>query len=180
MLYPTGKTLPVLLTCIFLFVFTIINAQGTGRLSGKVVDRATQKPLAGISVLLQDSTKGTTTDSLGGFLLTKLDIKTYNLTFTGVGYKPQTYYNLVVTTGNEINMSVEMEPDVTSLSEVVVRSGRRTAAAATLESPLSVQRLTTEEIRSNPGGNFDISKVIQTLPGVGGGIGGGGFRNDII
>jgi hypothetical protein len=180
MLYPTGKTLPVLLTCIFLFVFTIINAQGTGRLSGKVVDRATQKPLAGISVLLQDSTKGTTTDSLGGFLLTNLDIKTYNLAFTGVGYKPQTYYNLVVTTGNEINLSVEMEPDVTSLSEVVVRSGRRTAAAATLESPLSVQRLTTEEIRSNPGGNFDISKVIQTLPGVGGGIGGGGFRNDII
>jgi hypothetical protein len=45
MLYPTGKTLPVLLTCIFLFVFTIINAQGTGRLSGKVVDRATQKLL---------------------------------------------------------------------------------------------------------------------------------------
>ena len=66
------------------------------------------------------------------------------------------------------------------LSEVVVRSNRRTAAAATIESPLSVQRLTTEEIRSNPGGNFDISKVIQTLPGVGGGVGGGGFRNDII
>ncbi|MEO5999829.1 MAG: TonB-dependent receptor plug domain-containing protein, partial [Chitinophagaceae bacterium] len=55
-----------------------------------------------------------------------------------------------------------------------------TAAAATIESPLSVQRLTTEEIRSNPGGNFDISKVIQSLPGVGGGVGGGGFRNDII
>ncbi|MGS0014423.1 TonB-dependent receptor plug domain-containing protein, partial [Escherichia coli] len=48
------------------------------------------------------------------------------------------------------------------------------------ETPLSVQRLTTEEIKSNPGGNFDISKVIQTLPGVGGGQQGGGFRNDII
>ena len=73
-----------------------------------------------------------------------------------------------------------MEPDINSLSEVVIRSGRRTAVAATLESPLSVQRLTKEEIRSNPGGNFDISKVIQALPGVGGGVGGGGFRNDII
>jgi outer membrane receptor protein involved in Fe transport len=54
----------------------------------------------------------------------------------------------------------------------VIRANRRTAAAATIESPLSVQRLTTEVIRSNPGGNFDISKVIQTLPGVGGGVGG--------
>jgi hypothetical protein len=31
-----------------------------------------------------------------------------------------------------------------------------------------VQRITIEEIRSNPGGNFDICRVIQTLPGVGG------------
>ncbi len=43
-----------------------------------------------------------------------------------------------------------------------------------------MQRLTTEDIKANPGGNFDISKVIQSLPGVGGGVGGGGFRNDII
>jgi hypothetical protein len=45
-----------------------------------------------------------------------------------------------------------------------------------------VQRINTEEIRSNPGGNFDISKVVQTLPGVGGGGTGGtaAFRNDIV
>jgi hypothetical protein len=44
-----------------------------------------------------------------------------------------------------------------------------------------VQRLTTEEIRSNPGGNFDISRVIQALPGVSGTAGSvGGYRNDII
>ena len=40
--------------------------------------------------------------------------------------------------------------------------------------------MTTEEIKSNPGGDFDISKVIQALPGVGGGAQGGSFRNDII
>lgn len=55
------------------------------------------------------------------------------------------------------------------------------AKVATLETPLSVQRLTTEEIRANPGGNFDISKVVQSLPGIGSGAAsGGGPRNDII
>ncbi|GAB1463246.1 TonB-dependent receptor plug domain-containing protein [Pedobacter sp.] len=45
--------------------------------------------------------------------------------------------------------------------------------------PLSVQQLTAEEIKSNPGGNFDVSKVVQTLPGVG--VSNGvGERNDII
>ena len=45
--------------------------------------------------------------------------------------------------------------------------------------PISVQKLTSQEIKSNPGGNFDVSKVVQTLPGVGlsNGV---GERNDII
>ncbi|HEY0040284.1 MAG TPA: TonB-dependent receptor, partial [Flavisolibacter sp.] len=174
------KALRLLTTLLFFLLFSVANAQYSGRLSGKVVDQATQMPLAGVSVTLQEAAKGTTTDSTGSFRFADLEIKTYNLVFSGVGYKSRSYYNIVVSAGNEVTLTVELEPAVTSLSEVVIRSGRRTAAAATIESPLSVQRLTSEEIRSNPGGNFDISKVIQTLPGVGGGIGGGGFRNDII
>lgn len=170
----------VLVTFLFASTFIHVNAQGNGRLSGTVTDRATQSPLAGISVTLQGSSTGTTTDSSGVFRFVGLDIKTYNIDFTGVGFKAQTLFNIVVNAGNEANLNVELEPLAQSLTEVVVRSNRRTAAAATIETPLSVQRLTSEEIRSNPGGNFDISKVIQALPGVGGGVGGGGFRNDII
>ncbi len=155
-------------------------SQTTVRLSGRVVDRATQAPLQGISVSLQGLQVGSITDSSGSFVLTDLVIRSYNIEFSGVGYKAQTLFNIVMSAGNEIFLNVELEPVAGSLSEVIVRSNRRTAEAATIESPLSVQRLTTEEIRSNPGGNFDISKVIQALPGVGGGIGGGGFRNDII
>ena len=44
--------------------------------------------------------------------------------------------------------------------------------------PLATQKLTAEEIKSNPGGNFDVSKVIQVLPGVAGGT--TPNRNDII
>ncbi|MFY0099905.1 hypothetical protein ABTQ08_20800, partial [Acinetobacter baumannii] len=86
----------------------------------------------------------------------------------------QKLFNVVVNSGNETNFTIELEPQVTNLNELVVKSNKRTVKAASLETPLSVQRLTTEEIKSNPGGNFDISKVIQTLPGVGGGQQGGG------
>ncbi len=180
MFYLTKKAPQLLFTFLSFLFFTVASAQGNGRLSGKVVDKATQKPLPGISVLLQDSTKGTTTDSSGTFRFTDLDIKAYTIVFSGIGYKSQSIFNIVISAGNETNLNIELEPAVESLSEVVIRSSRRTAAAATIESPLSVQRLTTEEIRSNPGGNFDISKVIQALPGVGGGVAGGSFRNDII
>jgi len=178
MLHAIKKVAAPLLMVLFLGLSIYAGAQG--RLSGKVVDRSTQKPLAGISVTLQDTTIGTTTDSAGAFGFSDLTIKAYNILFSGVGYQPQTLFNIVISAGNETILNIELEPAVASLSEVVVKSNRRTAAAATIETPLSVQRLTTEEIRSNPGGNFDISKVIQALPGVGGGVGGGGFRNDII
>ena len=79
------KAPKLLLACIFCLFCTAAAAQGNGRISGKVVDRATQVPLAYISVSLQDTTKGTTTDSAGIFQLTGLDIKTYNLVFSGLG-----------------------------------------------------------------------------------------------
>lgn len=180
MLHTLHRISQLLLTLLFIFIFTKSGAQENGRLSGIVVDRATQAPLAGITISLEGTTIATITDSAGVFRIAGLATKTYNVDFTGIGYMPQTYFNIVISAGNEINLNVEMERAVASLTEVVVHSNRRIAAAATIESPLSVQRLTTEEIRSNPGGNFDISKVIQTLPGVGGGVGGGGFRNDII
>src|SRR5690606_23797146 len=44
--------------------------------------------------------------------------------------------------------------------------------------PVATQKLNYEEIKVNPGGNFDVSKVIQVLPGVAGGT--TANRNDII
>jgi hypothetical protein len=170
--------------CIFIIIILMchINAksQNNGRISGTVVDKTTQKPINSVSVTLDGSNKGGITDSNGVFRITGLDLKTYNIEFTISGYTKKILFNIVITSGNEKNINVELEPKVSALSEVVVSINKRTARAATLETPLSVQRLTAEEIESNPGGNFDISKVIQTLPGVGGGAQGGGFRNDII
>ena len=157
-----------------------IYAQNNGRITGKVVDKLTQKSLPNTTVALEGTNKKVVADSNGIFRITDIELKTYNIVFTMIGYKPETLYNISINAGNENNINVELEPKVDVLAEVTVKSNKRTVRAATLETPLSVQRLTTEEIKTNPGGNFDISKVIQTLPGVGGGVGGGGFRNDII
>lgn len=155
-------------------------AQNTGRISGKILDKLTQKPIFGVSVQIENSSKGTSADENGAFRITGLALKTTNLHFSAQGYEKYTAYNIVVNSGNEIYLTIELSPSNQQLNEVIVTQNRKTAKVATLESPLSVQRLTSEEIKSNPGGNFDVSKVIQTLPGVGGGPQGGGFRNDII
>jgi CarboxypepD_reg-like domain/TonB-dependent Receptor Plug Domain len=175
-----SKYKKIILPCIIALFYFAAAAQNNGRLSGIVVDKLTQKILPNVNVSVEGSGKGAITDSNGVFRITGISLKTYNIVFSLVGYKNQTLFNIIVNAGNENNFNVELEQSADALTEVVIKTNRRTARAATLETPLSVQRLTAEEIKSNPGGNFDISKVIQTLPGVGGGAGGGGFRNDII
>lgn len=159
---------------------SLTKAQQLGSISGSVIDKQTQKPLGDATVILTGISNAAITDSNGIFRIKGIGVKTYSMQVSLVGYKLQTLFNISINAGNELNITVELEPAPQQLEAVVVKSNKRTAKAATLETPLSVQRLTTEEIKSNPGGNFDISKVVQTLPGVGGGQQGGSFRNDII
>ena len=171
---------PFLIISFLAFLSIGTNAQNYGRISGTVVDKFTQKPISNVNVILDGSTKGTVSDSNGVFRITGIETRSYNIVFSIIGYRKQTLFNIIVNAGNENNFNIELEPEETTLSEVVIKSNKKTVKAASIETPLSVQRLTSEEIKSNPGANFDISKVIQTLPGVGGGQQGGGFRNDII
>ena len=154
-----------------------VFAQKSGIITGQVKDRNTQELLIGATVLLEGTGLGAQTDADGRFKISGIPPKSYNVLVQYVGYKPKTIFNAVVTTGNILNFNIELDPESKNLNEVVVRG--RTFGKKT-ETPLSVQSLTAEEIRSNPGGNFDISRVIQALPGVGGSTGGAAFRNDII
>lgn len=155
-------------------------AQNNGSISGIVVDKASQQKLPLVTVALEGTTLAAVTDSTGAFRITGISFSTYTLKASLVGYKTQMLYNIGISAGNELNITVELEQDVQQLQGLLITASKRTVKAATLETPLSVQRLTTEEIKANPGGNFDISKAIQALPGVGGGAQGGSFRNDII
>lgn len=163
-----------------LLVLQEVVSQTSGSIAGKIIDKQTQLPLPNANILLEGTSLGAIADTNGVFRITGVALKTYSIVISAVGYKSETLFNININAGNESYITVELDPTLNDLTEVVLTSNKRTVRAATLETPLSVQRLTTEEIKANPGGNFDISKVIQTLPGVGGGVGGGGFRNDII
>lgn len=167
----------------FIYLFFIsqcIFSQQTGEIFGVVIDKNTKEAIIGASIFVESSEDGAITDENGKYSFATVP-KTINLTCSYLGYNTIIKYNIVLTSGNIQNIDFELEPTTTELNEVVVQGIKiNTARAADLYTPLSVQTLTVEEIRSNPGGNFDVSKVIQALPGVAGTTGNGGFRNDII
>ncbi|KOY87584.1 TonB-dependent receptor [bacterium 336/3] len=165
---------------ILFFVFFTTYAQRQGIILGTIKDKNTQELIIGATIKVENSAVGAVSDDEGKFRI-EIPTGSYNVIVSFAGYKTLTKYNLVVTSGNAqiINFELENEDNIETVE--VTDKTSKSASAATLETPLSIQRLTTEEIKSNPGGNFDISRVIQALPGVGGTAGSvGGFRNDII
>ena len=158
---------------LFLLLLTASVAY-TQSLSGFVRDARTEEPLIGVTVLLEDTDIGGTTDINGFYTLSNVPPQTYNATASYVGYQSSTRYNVVVRSGGNPNVNFALSESLDSLSEVIIQAS---PFEKNLETPNSIQRLSQEEIATYPGGNNDIAKVVQSLPGVSGSV---GFRNDVI
>ncbi len=153
--------------------------QTTGIIRGHLQDQNTQESIAGGLVGIEGTTLATLSDAEGNYKLI-VPVGTYNLKAAYIGYAPILKFNISVSSGNDQIINFDLISSDTQLEAVTVKFDKGKSAVATdMVTPMSVQQLTTEEIRSNPGGNFDVSKVVQTLPGVGS-SGGGAQRNDII
>lgn len=157
------------------------SAQTTGSVNGVIRDAVNGKPAEGATVSIDQLQRRTTADSSGQYSFIDLPVGAYSITVSAIGFESQTKYNLPITSGNSNEVSFDLLRATNTLNNITISSTRRTVRATSLETPLSVQRLTAEEIRSNPGGNFDISRVVQSLPGITSSNGiGNGYRNDII
>lgn len=166
-----------LLILLYLLAPTYLLAQVKGNVNGRVKNKNTQELLAGANVTLYGAdTLSSQTDAKGSFQL-QAPVGMYKIQVDMLGYITVRLFNINVNSGNAQVLQVEMEQQSEAIGEIVVRASK-SARAADMVTPLSTQKLTAEEIRVNPGGNFDVSKVIQVLPGVAGGT--TANRNDII
>ncbi len=169
---------PCLRLVLISFFFSLAvsaQAQNSGTLSGYVTDEKTQEPLFGATILLEDSGLGTVTNELGFYEILNVPTKTYNVRASFVGYSSLTKYNIVVRSAGNSLVNFALSASSQNLEDVVVTANPFQKQP---ETPLSIQRLSAEEIATYPGGNNDIAKVVQSLPGVSGSV--GGFRNDVI
>ena len=162
---------------IFIFFSTTVYSQNKGVITGTVKNKNTQEDLIGVVITLKGiDTLSVFTDENGSFNI-ETTVGKYNLETSYEGYKPFISYNINLNSGNAQVLQIELEPQVEELDKITI-SASKSVRATDMITPLSTQKLTAEEIKVNPGGNFDVSKVIQVLPGVAGGA--TPNRNDII
>lgn len=169
-------TLRLFICSIALFLsYSAIAYQGQGDLSGSVKDAKSGETVPGATVQILGTTLGAITDNNGFYTIKNIPAKTYSIQASFIGYETVVKYNIVIKSGGIPDLNFELNESVSELGEVVVTANPFEKIE---ETPLSIQKLSAEEIATYPGGNNDIAKVVQSLPGVSGSI--GGFRNDVI
>ena len=159
----------------FLLFLSFATAQNSGNLNGRILDLQSQQPLVGATILLEGTEIGVVTDEEGYFTVNEIPFKSYNIIASFLGYESETLYNVIVKSVGNRPLLFELEEVIETLDEVVVV---RSPFRSTRDTPLSTQSFSAVEIETYPGGNNDITKVVQSMPGISPSI--GGFRNDII
>ncbi len=136
-----------------------------GTITGTVLDGKTREPLVGVNIVVVGlQGLGTATDLAGSFVLEDVEVGTYTLRFSAVGFETKVVTNVVVTTGRKTPLHVELEETILELEEITVRAQYFTREKEL--SPLSVSVFDRSEIRRSPGSVQDVQRVVQSLPGV--------------
>ena len=164
------------ITVLLLFIIgsTSVAFSQSGVIKGRISNTINNDPIMFANVLLEGTERGVASDIEGYYEIDKLEPGWYDLKVTYLGYKDQTIYEIQVTNSKPAIINVALEENTTTLDEVVVKAS---PFKKTEESPVSLRTIGTAEIQRNPGGNRDISKVVQSLPGV---TASSSFRNDLI
>lgn len=161
-------------TCILVFFISSVSIAQNGIIYGNVNNNLNNEPMPFVTVIISGTNIGTITDEAGYYKFENLQPGLYNLEFSFIGYKKKNIFEIQVTNAKPFILNVTLEEDISQLEIVEIKAA---ATDKTEESPLSLRTIGANEIQRNPGGNRDISKVIQSLPGV---TYTASFRNDII
>ncbi len=141
----------------------VFAQEPSGGITGRVVDRATQEPIAGAIITLQSTSIGAAANVDGVFEIRNIPIGTYQVQVSSLGYVPLVLSDIVVAAGRLIDLAVRLEQTAIDIDAVeIVGSYFQDDPDATV----SAQRLSYEEIRRSPGGFEDVVRAISVLPGV--------------
>jgi len=109
---------------ILLFLASTLTGQEALRqtIKGNIIDKDAEYPLIGVNVVLTKDGEnyGTSTDLEGNFKLENVPVGRQVLQITYIGYKTITLPNILVSTGKENFLNIQMEEELNKLEEVVI------------------------------------------------------------
>lgn len=144
------------------------SVQGTMQVKGKVLDAVTGEPIIGANVIIKGSTRGSTTDIDGLFVLDNVPKGTLTISISYISYKPfeQTY---TISDESNLNLEIVLEENVVAMQAVNVVSTRVTDSEISMmqtikQNTLLVNGIPSQLIKKTQ--DRDAGEVVKRIPGI--------------
>jgi iron complex outermembrane receptor protein len=129
-----------LLVCLALWSLGL-SAQN---LKGKITDAGTGEALPGVSVAVEGTSQGTTSDPNGNYSL-QLATGKYTIKFSFVGYETQ---SSAITIGDApVTLDISLQESAIGLSEVVVVGSRSTQVRSSIETAVPIDVVSAKDLQ---------------------------------
>jgi len=181
----TAKNLFVgLFTFVLLLITLTANAQTTltQTIKGTVIDKDSEMPLIGANVIITSTTEmlGTSTDVDGTFRIPEVPIGRHSITITYLGYEPANLQSVLLTSGKELSLNIEMQESINQMKEVVVTAKHDKTKALNELATVSARSFSVEETARYASSLFDPARMAKNYAGVTVGGGSDDLFNEII
>jgi hypothetical protein len=118
-----AKAIAIFLLCIAIPVFC--SAGDVGKITGKVIDKATGKPLAYANIVLIGTSRGAMSLEDGGFMILNVAPGVYDVQASFMGYKPVLVSGVVVEPDLTRTVDFELESTIVEVLKPIVIEAER-------------------------------------------------------
>lgn len=137
-------------------VTSLLQAQ---KLTGTIKDAISAEPLAGANVILDDSVAFAVTNPSGQYFFETVPPGRHTLTVSFVGYKRGVVHDVWIRNGKTITEDINLSPDPTSLSEVVITEPKRL-------NEIGKMTISEEQINRFAATYYDPARLVTISPDV--------------
>lgn len=152
---------------LFLTVVCVHAQQGSGVVTGKVIEKITKASLPGATIRLNDGSRYTISDQTGGYQFLKVPEGTYEIEVVYMGYQTQKQMVTVTKGGNSV-INFSLDDGAFAMNQVVVMGDRLRGQARALNQQKSKSNI-SNIISSDQVGRFpdaNIGEALRRVPGV--------------
>lgn len=168
-----------LLLFLLVFVNQVFAQNINSTIRGKVTDQDTKIPLIGVNVILTSETSrlvGTTSDIDGNFELKDIPVGRHDLKFTYLGYQERLMNNIILNSGKQVVLQVDLEESAVQMEAVEIRANRNGEALNEMAT-VSARAFDVAETDRYAGSRGEPARMASNFAGV---QGADDSRNDIV
>lgn len=163
----------IITTALFLILIVIDASAESNKLfeqtvRGKIIDQDSKTTIIGANIIILESDPilGASTDFDGNFRIENVPVGRVTIQISYLGYEKKVIPNIVVGSGKEVIMEIEIVESIIKLDDITIKGRKRKQEALNEMATVSAKVFTVEETKRYAGTFNDPARMVSAFAGV--------------